>query len=70
MLQRILALVFAVATATVARAQPSYEPRNDEPNPYLRGASWGRLPDGRKWGATAPRRPLRRFFISTLPARC
>jgi sugar lactone lactonase YvrE len=27
--------------------------RNDLPNPYRAGVSWGRLPQGRKWGSTA-----------------
>jgi len=27
--------------------------RNDLPNPYLAGVSWGQLPDHRKWGSTA-----------------
>jgi hypothetical protein len=27
--------------------------RNDLPNPYLPGVSWGQLPEGRKWGSTA-----------------
>jgi hypothetical protein len=27
--------------------------RNDLPNPYRDGLSWGQLPDGRKWGSTA-----------------
>ena len=27
--------------------------RNDLPNPYRPGASWGQLPDARKWGSTA-----------------
>ncbi len=27
--------------------------RNDLPNPYRPGVSWGRLPEGRKWGSTA-----------------
>jgi hypothetical protein len=27
--------------------------RNDLPNPYEAGMSWGRLPAGRKWGSTA-----------------
>jgi sugar lactone lactonase YvrE len=27
--------------------------RNDLPNPYQVGVSWGQLPDGRKWGSTA-----------------
>src|SRR4051812_10452099 len=35
-----------------AAAQPSYAPANDAPNPYSGGVNWGKLPDGRKWGAT------------------
>jgi sugar lactone lactonase YvrE len=27
--------------------------RNDLPNPYRPGASWGQLPEGRKWGSSA-----------------
>ncbi len=27
--------------------------RNDLPNPYREGVSWGQLPGGRKWGSTA-----------------
>jgi DNA-binding beta-propeller fold protein YncE len=27
--------------------------RNDLPNPYRAGVSWGQLPEGRKWGSTA-----------------
>ncbi len=27
--------------------------RNDFPNPYRAGVSWGQLPEGRKWGSTA-----------------
>jgi len=27
--------------------------RNDLPNPYHPGVSWGQLPEGRKWGSTA-----------------
>jgi hypothetical protein len=27
--------------------------RNDLPNPYRAGVSWGQLPNGRKWGSTA-----------------
>src|SRR4029077_18255702 len=27
--------------------------RNDLPNPYNAGVSWGQLPNGRKWGSTA-----------------
>ena len=44
--------VFALL-AIPAIAQPSYPPPNDLPNPFLPGTSWGSLPDGRRWGATA-----------------
>jgi hypothetical protein len=27
--------------------------RNDLPNPYRAGVSWGQLPEGRRWGSTA-----------------
>src|SRR5689334_16142322 len=50
---RVGALVgFLSCSAALALAQPSYAPKNDEPNPYQPGVSWGRLPDGRRWGAT------------------
>ena len=41
--------------ATVAKP-PASSPlgaRNDLPNPYGPGSSWGQLPAGRKWGSTA-----------------
>ena len=34
-----------------AWAQSSVQPTNDLPNPYQSVAPWGKLPDGRKWGA-------------------
>lgn len=42
-------------TGGKAFAQASYPPPNagDVPNPYRTILSWGELPDGRKWGATA-----------------
>ena len=46
-------VVWLTLAASNAAAQPSYAPRNDEPNPYQPGVSWGQLPDGRKWGSTA-----------------
>jgi sugar lactone lactonase YvrE len=50
----ITALVGLLAIAGGrAYAQPSYTPKNDEPNPYKPGVSFGQLPDGRKWGSTA-----------------
>lgn len=36
-----------------AFAQASYPPSNDLPNPYQTISNWAKLPDGRKWGATA-----------------
>ena len=54
MMQRVLAFTaLATLSASAAFAQASYTPKNDEPNPYQAGASWGQLPDGRKWGSTA-----------------
>lgn len=49
-----VAVILALSVAT-ASAQPSYAPPNsgDVPNPYQPFESWGKLPDGRKWGATA-----------------
>jgi NHL repeat len=41
---------------TQAQQPPPVSPlgaRNDLPNPYLAGVSWGQLPDHRKWGSTA-----------------
>jgi streptogramin lyase len=51
--------VAALGTAAAALlavqllAQVSYAPTNSEPNQFQPGVSWGQLPDGRKWGATA-----------------
>ena len=36
-----------------ARAQASYPPPNDLPNPYRTVTNWAQLPDGRKWGSTS-----------------
>ena len=58
----------AAAPAGVSRTLPQFPPgqfpvqlpavsllgaRNDLPNPYQPGVSWGELPAGRKWGSTA-----------------
>jgi sugar lactone lactonase YvrE len=51
-----LALVCVVMIAVLAeraRAQESYPPPNDLPNPYGPGVKWGELPDGRRWGSTS-----------------
>jgi sugar lactone lactonase YvrE len=47
------ALAALLMTGGSALAQPSYAPTNSEPNPYPAGVTFGQLPDGRKWGATA-----------------
>ena len=53
----LLGAVAAIIAWSGARcfAQASYAPPNagDVPNPYRTILSWGQLPDGRKWGATA-----------------
>jgi NHL repeat len=45
----------AAAPMQAQQAPPvsSLGARNDLPNPYLLGVSWGQLPNGRKWGSTA-----------------
>jgi sugar lactone lactonase YvrE len=40
-------------SALNARAQESYPPPNDLPNPYRTILNWAQLPDGRKWGSTS-----------------
>jgi len=49
-----------VSAPPAASPQPQQPPavsalgaRNDLPNPYAPGVSWGQLPGGRKWGSTA-----------------
>ena len=48
-----MALVALSLGSGAVSAQPSYAPTNSEPNPYQPGATFGQLPDGRKWGSTA-----------------
>ena len=46
----------ASAAAGQAQEPPPVSPlgaRNDLPDPYLAGVSWGQLPGARKWGSTA-----------------
>jgi hypothetical protein len=53
---RTLACALAFAVVAVAQQLPRVSPlgaRNDLPNPYKPGVSWGQLPNGRKWGSTA-----------------
>ena len=45
-----LAAIVAMAVSG-AWAQSSVQPTNDLPNPYQSVAPWGKLPDGRTWGA-------------------
>jgi sugar lactone lactonase YvrE len=58
----LAALCVTLTSVTIGHGQsPPSEPpaasplgaRNDLPNPYAPGVSWGHLPDGRKWGSTA-----------------
>lgn len=51
----ILAMSIAILAipAVNARAQSSYPPPNDLPNPYKTISNWAPLPDGRKWGSTS-----------------
>jgi sugar lactone lactonase YvrE len=42
-----------VVSGLGARAQGSYPPPNDLPNPYRTVTGWAQLPDGRKWGSTS-----------------
>jgi len=50
-----LMIFITVAVMTMsgggAYTQDEVEPTNDLPNPYQITAPWGRLPEGRKWGA-------------------
>jgi sugar lactone lactonase YvrE len=50
-----LAFCFAILAAcgAKARAQESYAPPNDLPNPYRTVTGWAPLPDGRIWGSTS-----------------
>ncbi len=53
---RTLAFALAVGLTAVAQQLPPVSPlgaRNDLPNPYKPGVTWGQLPNGRKWGSTA-----------------
>lgn len=56
---RRLGFTLALSSAVLAgsgvnaRAQASYPPSNDLPNPYRTVSNWAQLPDGRKWGATS-----------------
>ena len=56
----LVAIAAIVGIAVVATGQSQQPPpvsslgaRNDLPNPYALGVSWGQLPDHRKWGSTA-----------------
>jgi NHL repeat-containing protein len=50
----LMIFVFVVAPALyggAANAQDDVQPTNDLPNPYQTIAPWGKLPEGRSWGA-------------------
>ena len=46
-------IAIIAVSGTSARAQASYPPPNDLPNPYRTVLNWAQLPDGRKWGSTS-----------------
>jgi DNA-binding beta-propeller fold protein YncE len=46
-----VAIAALALCATDANTQDEVAPTNDLPNPYQSIAPWGKLPDGRKWGA-------------------
>lgn len=48
-----LAVVAAIAAATVVSAQNPVAPTNDAPNPYETIEGWAKMPDGRTWGSTS-----------------
>ena len=56
-MKRLVFISLAAACAFLvggrADAQQSYAPPNEAANPFMAGASFGQLPDGRKWGSTA-----------------
>src|SRR5262245_34262133 len=49
---RVCLLILVLLTPLQALAQPSYAAPNDAPNGFLPGVTWGKLPDGRRWGST------------------
>src|SRR5580704_2187534 len=48
-----MSIAILAVPAVHARAQASYPPPNDLPNPYKTISNWAPLPDGRKWGSTS-----------------
>jgi len=52
-IQFLASIAILAAFAPNSRAQKSYPPANDLPNPYRTITGWAPLPDGRKWGATS-----------------
>jgi streptogramin lyase len=52
MLPNRFALVFALAAASMAQAQPGALP-NSQSNPYRVGENFFKLPEGRPWGSTS-----------------
>src|ERR1700736_3586981 len=49
----IIVVLMMGAFGVNARAQASYPPPNDLPNPYRMVRNWAQLPDARKWGSTS-----------------
>ena len=50
-LRHFLAIAATVSACTAIVSNHDTTPTNDLPNPYRTVAPWGKLPDGRKWGA-------------------
>jgi len=50
-LRHLLAIAATVAGCTAVVSNLDTTPTNDLPNPYRSVAPWGKLPEGRKWGA-------------------
>jgi hypothetical protein len=51
MLMTFVLLVVLALYGGAANTQDDVQPTNDLPNPYETIAPWGKLPEGRSWGA-------------------
>src|SRR5690348_10123128 len=49
--QRLTAAIATLLLCGADGTSSDVQPTNDLPNPYKTIAPWGKLPDGRKWGA-------------------
>ena len=53
MLMTFVLLVVLALYGGAANTQDDVQPTNDLPNPYETIAPWGKLPEGRSWGAVS-----------------